>query len=194
MRAGLKASRMLPEVAQAHYVPERRALRLDLADGVAVELPLDSVPEFQHLSDRQRAAIQVLPHDHVYHEETDVDLQLSGWLASQPQLARLAQSITAWRQATRIHHRPFPVRANDMGKGTWERMSDRFKRRLRTVLRDPQVGVALSAPNEGYLFTDPVSGSKIWFRRDSEQVTILGVMTPSELARFHGKSTSDHPA
>lgn len=82
-RAGRRAARIEPRAAHVEYRARERALRIELANGAAITLPVKLIPGLRRVPARDIRAVEVLGRGGGVHwESLDLDLSVPGLLSS----------------------------------------------------------------------------------------------------------------
>jgi hypothetical protein len=82
-RAGHAAARAEPRAIEAKYLPVSRHLRIRLANGASLSLPVGIIPELRAASREQVSGLEILPGGNALHwEALDFTISVPGLVAS----------------------------------------------------------------------------------------------------------------
>jgi len=82
-RAGKRAAKIEPRASTVVYRPKKRALRIELTNGVAINLPVKLIPNLGRATPEDIRAVEVLGRGGGLHfESLDLDLSVPGLLSS----------------------------------------------------------------------------------------------------------------
>ena len=82
-RAGQAAAKAEPRAVEARYLPASRHLRVRLANGASLSLPVSVIPELRGASRAHVSAIEILPGGDALHwEALDFTISVPGLVAS----------------------------------------------------------------------------------------------------------------
>jgi len=82
-RAGRRAAKAEPRAGTVVYRPRQRTLRIELANGAAITLPVKLIPSLRRATHQDIRAVEILGRAGDLHWETlDLDLSVPGLLSS----------------------------------------------------------------------------------------------------------------